>query len=285
VYPVRTDSWLTIVTVVRNDGPALQQTIASVVAQSVTGVDYLILDGASTDTTADIAVAATKRHEWIRTISEPDDGIYDAMNKGFATAQGEWVYFLNAGDRFRSEGELAWLAAQLPNVRSGWFRSPVQFVDADGTPTRPLRTASLEPQGFGQGRQDVFHQGTVMTKLLLQRLGGFNTRFAIAADFDLMNRALELGLRPKVSDHVLVDVDASGVSTQQWRRSLIEVHQARTANADLQARLLSRGQTALRVGEIAARRTVRHALTGVIGQKRYGAWRSGRSGESKSKNS
>jgi len=87
---------ITVVTVVFNGDQLLEETIRSVVRQTYKDIEYIIIDGGSTDGTLDII----KKYEdkidyWI---SEPDDGIYDAMNKGIANATGDWIYFINAGD-------------------------------------------------------------------------------------------------------------------------------------------------------------------------------------------
>lgn len=89
---------VTVVTVVFNAQANLEATLLSVLSQDCPGLEYLIIDGGSTDGTLEIV----RRHEarlsgWI---SEPDAGIYDAMNKGLRRARGTWVHFLNAGDRF-----------------------------------------------------------------------------------------------------------------------------------------------------------------------------------------
>ena len=95
---------VTIITVCRNHAQKLERTIRSVESQTWQEKEYLVIDGASTDDTLDII----KAHEAsiTRWVSEPDQGIYDAMNKGVKMAQGEWVIFMNAGDTFAGDDTL-----------------------------------------------------------------------------------------------------------------------------------------------------------------------------------
>ncbi len=80
---------LTIITVAHNAEPHIEQTILSVAAQSAPGIEYLVIDGASSDGT--VAILGRHSRHITRWISEPDRGIYDAMNKGIAMARGEWI--------------------------------------------------------------------------------------------------------------------------------------------------------------------------------------------------
>ena len=95
----------TIISINRNNACGLEATIDSVFRQSFQNFEYIIVDGASTDKSVEIVKAATKKHE-IKWISEPDSGIYNAMNKGVRMASGEYILFLNSGDTFVNENVL-----------------------------------------------------------------------------------------------------------------------------------------------------------------------------------
>ncbi|MBR4482173.1 MAG: glycosyltransferase [Prevotella sp.] len=95
---------VTIITVCRNNAQGLERTIRSVESQTWQKKEYLVIDGASTDET----LTVIKSHEasMTRWVSEPDNGIYDAMNKGVRMAHGTWIIFMNAGDTFASADTL-----------------------------------------------------------------------------------------------------------------------------------------------------------------------------------
>lgn len=96
---------ISIITISFNAIEGIERTICSVINQTYTNIEYIIIDGGSTDGTVDIIKKyENKITKWI---SEPDKGIYDAMNKGIKMASGEWINFMNAGDRFANKTVLA----------------------------------------------------------------------------------------------------------------------------------------------------------------------------------
>jgi glycosyltransferase involved in cell wall biosynthesis len=127
---------ISVVTVTFNSGPELEQTIASVLSQRYSNIEYIIIDGGSTDGTLDII----KKYDhaidyWI---SEPDRGIYDAMNKGIRTSTGDWLNFLNSKDTFYDDLTLEGIAEKYLNSGAKFVYSDVLLVN-DSYPKRHER--------------------------------------------------------------------------------------------------------------------------------------------------
>ena len=105
---------VTVITVVFNGRRYIEQTIASVINQSYNNIEYIIIDGGSTDGTIDIIKKYSDRiHYWK---SEPDKGVYDAMNKGIDAATGDWINFMNAGDYFYSTESVSQIFSTDENI-------------------------------------------------------------------------------------------------------------------------------------------------------------------------
>jgi putative colanic acid biosynthesis glycosyltransferase len=261
--------WLTIATVVFNDSPGLKMTVESVSEQNTELFEHVIIDGASTDGTAQLAQLLAKDRAWLRVVSESDRGIYNAMNKAITQARGEYVLFLNAGDDFCSATAVSDAHADWQQVHYEWGRYLVHMVDAQRNPTRPVDFRSLDPARFDKADQDPHHQGAVMSTQMLRDLGGFDERYRIVADYELMRRALRAGYRPWESGRVLTCVDASGVSTSAWRDSIAEVHRVRTAGEPPLHRLGAAVTTLRRTVSVGARRSARRAIESAVGTGRF----------------
>lgn len=159
----------------RNPGPRLRDALTSVWAQRKADYEIVIIDGSSTDGT----------REWLETqagrmavlISEPDNGIYDAMNKGIAKARGRWVLFLGADDRLASDDVLARVGADLRDKNPAVAVGETRYDD--GRIYRPAHVPQVVRRNF------VHHQATFYQRLLLTEIGGFDAQFRIMADYDL----------------------------------------------------------------------------------------------------
>jgi len=151
---------VSVITVVRNDATGLDRTIHSVRQQGSTLYEHIVIDGASTDGTP--AALASLRPQIDVLVSEPDDGIYSAMNKGLCHASCEWVLFLNAGDRFASTDAIARIIAAMHDGVDVIY-SDVLF---DSPPGSRLSICSLDKRRF-------HHQAICYRRSLHNRFGSY----------------------------------------------------------------------------------------------------------------
>ncbi len=173
-----------VITVVRNAGPLLEGLLADVRAQSWQPLDLIVVDGASTDGTVALLEA---QGEGVRWSSEPDRGVYDAMNKGVARVRGadDYVLFLGADDRFPAPDALARVlgAARGADIICGRLERDdpeLQHRDVIGGP--------VTRRDIAYGR-NYAHQAMLARRRVFDRVGGFDPQYRIAGDFDWIVRA------------------------------------------------------------------------------------------------
>jgi glycosyltransferase involved in cell wall biosynthesis len=211
---------VSIVTVVYCGAATLERTIHSVLKQEYKPIEYIIVDGASTDGTVDIIRRADDRIDYW--ISEPDDGIYEAMNKGIALATGSIIGLLNSDDWYL-EGAISAivdLAAAEPDadilygeVVMGRLESPTIFAGAE----LPLRARDF------CGGQPVPHPAMFVRRTCYERNGVYRPNFRIAADFDLILRNYQAGTKFARIHRPLVVMAFGGISRREVMGTLAEV--------------------------------------------------------------
>lgn len=216
----RSNPVFSIITVTYNAEKVLEDTIRSVVSQSYAGVEYIIIDGASTDGTLDII--DKYRSSIQKIISEPDQGLYDAMNKGLVQATGDYVCFLNAGDTLRENDILKKMVdsitdEQLPDVLYG----QTAIVDLNRSFLHMRRLTAPEVltwKSFKQGML-VCHQAFFARRTLAEP---YNLKYRFSADFDWCIRIMK---KSKVLHHThltLIDYLDEGMTTANRKASLKE---------------------------------------------------------------
>lgn len=200
-----------IVTVSFNCAESIADTIESVMQQEYSDKEYIVIDGGSTDGTADIIRKYQDRFSYW--CSEPDGGIYQGMNKGTAHAQGEWIIFMNAGDKFADAHVLDKIALYIQEKDSDIIYGDI-LVSKDGE--LKLKTAS-EP--CNKQRMYFCHQAAFVRTDILKQMP-FDTRFRMSADFYFFKKCYLSNCRFR---HVPVTVaiyDSHGVSHTQRVKGL-----------------------------------------------------------------
>ena len=225
---------ISIITVVYNGEKTLAQTIESVLAQDYPGLEYIVVDGNSTDGT--LEVIKRYQHRLGHWVSAPDAGIYDAMNKGLRLATGQVVAFLNADDYYQHPCVVSNVAtafvAQNPDAVYGDLlyvnpRDPAQVV-------RYWRARNYQANDFLRGWMPP-HPTFFAKRTLFDAFGDFNTTLHTAADYELMLRFVHRhGIKLAYLPEVLVRMRTGGVSNRslghRWRANREDVRAWRLNN-------------------------------------------------------
>jgi glycosyltransferase involved in cell wall biosynthesis len=192
-----------------------------VAGQTYSDVEHILVDGASTDGTVEI----DERHRdtLAKDISEPDRGIYDAMNKGVHAASGDVIGFLNADDVYAHEDVLAVVAETMERNHLDALFGDVGFFHS-GDPSRLARrysSAHFRPERIAWGWMPA-HPALFLRNEVFQKAGPFRTNYRIAGDFEFVARAFgKHSLRYRHLPQVLVKMRMGGVSTGGWRNTLL----------------------------------------------------------------
>jgi glycosyltransferase involved in cell wall biosynthesis len=210
---------ISVVTVSYNAAATIADTLSSVSAQDYPNLEHIIVDGASSDGT--VAIIERMADARTRVLSEPDHGLYDAMNKGIARATGDIIGILNADDYFADTGALSAVAAAFAaNLGTDAVLGDIAFVDDAGRPTRLYRSDRFTPARTRWGWMPA-HPGMYLTRRAYQRVGSYRTDLRIAADFDFVVRAFNThALTYAHLSRALVHMRHGGASTDGWRAKM-----------------------------------------------------------------
>ncbi len=207
---------ISVITVSYNSAPTIADTVRSVASQSYQHFEHLVIDGLSKDST--IAVVELHRHPHLILSSEPDNGIYDAMNKGLDRATGEVIGFLNSDDFFADETVLGRVAVAFEDESVEACFADLVYVTSDNS--RVARCWKSKPfikGDFAKGWCPA-HPTFYIRKSALDRLGMFDQSFKLAADVEFMMRYLESGaIKSIYIPHVFVRMRLGGATNQSWR--------------------------------------------------------------------
>jgi len=216
---------VSIITIVYNNRATFEGCVKNVLSQSYKEIEYIVVDGGSDDGTTDIIQAYREKiSQWI---SEPDQGIYDAMNKGIKMASGEVIGFLHSSDVYAHPRVIEEVAQVFENFNVSSVYGDLQYVDQKDL-NRVIRHWKSSPYRHGQFRQGWMppHPTFFVRKKIYEKYGYFNPNFRIAGDYELMLRFLE---RYRISatyiPEVLVKMRWGGISNGSIRNILIKSYE------------------------------------------------------------
>lgn len=209
-----------VITITYNAGKVLERTLLSVLQQSYPGIEYIIIDGGSTDETLGLIKQYAEGIAcWM---SEPDEGLYDAMNKGMRKASGDYLLFLNAGDTFQSSAVVAYLAQQAEiHHRPDILYGETDLVDIQGNFAGHRRLKAPENLNWKSFRMGmlVCHQAFVVKRELAPF---YDLSYRFSADFDWCIRCMKLADSIQNTHRVLILYLNEGLTTANRNASLKE---------------------------------------------------------------
>ncbi len=215
-----TNPLISIITVVYNSEKYIEKTIESLEEQTSQNFEYIIIDGNSTDETLNIIAKHKSRVNAL--ISEPDKGLYDAMNKGLKLAQGKYIWFINSGDRLFSSDTIEKIEAfykQYP--QADIFYGQTQLIDEEGNATgmrRKVAPEKLTAKCLTMGLV-VCHQ-SILVKREIAPL--YNLSYKIAADYEWVLASLEASKEIINTHLILSKFLENGFSAHNVKRALKE---------------------------------------------------------------
>lgn len=201
---------ISITTVCFNSAATLAQTIESVLGQTYENIEYVIVDGGSNDGSMDIIrkyePAFSGKMRWI---SEPDSGIYDAINKAVKMSSGELIGNLNSDDWLQPDSVEMVVETYLKNPGYDVYYGLTSIVTPDGVEMeiRRINPDFMEPTGI------FLHPSTYVSRKAHDKFGLFDTSYRLAADYEFFLRIKKQGARFKAVNHILTNYRQGGASS------------------------------------------------------------------------
>lgn len=211
-----------IITITYNAAQTLERTILSVQEQTYPHKEQIIIDGASKDATLDII--QKYRHALSKVVSEKDKGLYDAMNKGLALAEGDYICFLNAGDKFHSPNTLSEIVQSINDMEedADVIYGDTNIVDDNGDflMERHHKTPeTLTWESFQKGMM-VCHQAFIISSRFKNIT--FNLKYHYSSDYEWCIRILKESRNIHNTHLILIDYLHGGLTDRKWITSLME---------------------------------------------------------------
>lgn len=207
---------ISVITVCFNSGAHIADALRSVDAQTWPNIEHIVVDGASRDNT--LQVVDSFRRPWRRVVSERDDGIYDAMNKGVRLATGDVIGFINSDDFYASTEVLAQVAAIFEEPGVDACYGDLCYVRQDNVAkiVRYWRSSAYKSGMFARGWVPP-HPTLFVRRRVFERYGVFDLQYRIAADFELMARLIEVHrINTVYLPKVLVKMRLGGTTNRSW---------------------------------------------------------------------
>jgi len=220
-------SRITVATVCLNAAMTIEHTIASVMAAGDSFAQYVVVDGGSTDGTLTVIDRfKPKLGDRLTLVSEPDDGLYFAMNRALELATGDYILYLGADDTLEPDALRAVLTALDGAGEVGLVYGDVAVVEPNGSTRHEAACTTPKMIGRIPRAMPACHQATLFRVADLREAGGFDTSFHIAADYELYLRFLELGRESLYVPVTIARFSLAGVSATNAKATAEEYRRA-----------------------------------------------------------
>ena len=210
---------ISIITIVFNDVAHLESTILSVINQDYANIDYVIIDGGSKDGSVDLIKKYNSKISYWS--SEPDKGIYDAMNKGIKAAKGDYIWFLNSGDKIYTDHLISAIFLNIKNELPDVIYGETMIIAEDGSEIGLRRLKAPEHltwKSLTDGMV-VCHQSFIASRKITPK---YNLNYKIASDYDWMLKTLRAANSIYNSHQIISGFLDGGTSKKNIRASLKE---------------------------------------------------------------
>lgn len=223
---------VSVITVCYNEAPErVHYTLPSIIAQEYDDMELVVVDGGSSQDT----LAALSRYSAAisHLVSEPDEGLYDAMNKGLKMATGEWVMFLNIGDSFHSKSALSSMSQYISN-HGAVDMLYGDIVVRDAYSKSKIKRFPRKLSRFFLYRSMICHQSILARRNVFEIIGDFNTSYRLLADKDWLLRFLEAGHTCRHAGSIICTWEAGGLSYDEKlsRKERSSIHRAHYSRFD-----------------------------------------------------
>lgn len=209
---------ISIITITFNSAKTLQRALDSVQSQSYGNIEHVIVDGASTDGTRAMIETYAAKYPNVRWISEKDDGIYNAINKGIRMATGDIIGFLHSDDIFNSSDSIEQIAAAFETGDVDVVYGDLQYCRA-GKVVRKWNSNSFNPRSLKYGWMPP-HPTVYVRREVYEQVGPYDEWFRISADYDMMLRIFKSNHTTHYIPSILVSMETGGASNKDTRARL-----------------------------------------------------------------
>lgn len=209
---------ISIITITYNSASSLQRALDSVQSQTYKDIEHVIIDGASTDGTRKLIEAYAKQHKNVKWVSEKDNGIYDAINKGIRLATGDVIGFLHSDDMFYSVDSIGQIAAAFEQNQADVVYGDLQYMRGNKV-VRRWKSNAFNSRALKYGWMPP-HPTVYVRREVYQQVGEYDSWFRISADYDMILRIFTAGYNTHYIPEVLVCMETGGASNKNTKARL-----------------------------------------------------------------